>query len=80
MISSCQIKSARGLLGWSAMELAKASGVGIATIRRYELQDGIPSANVHSLKAIEDAFWSAGVEFIGDPLNDPGVKLRRKNS
>ena len=79
MISSCQIKSARGLLGWSAAELAKASGVGIATIRRYELQDGIPSANAHTLRAIEDAFRSVGVEFIGDPLNDPGVKLRRKS-
>jgi len=77
MISVCQIKGARGLLGWSALKLAEASGVGVATIRRYELQDGIPAGNSLSLKAIEDTLVSAGIEFIGDPLLDPGVKLRR---
>jgi hypothetical protein len=41
------------------------------------LQDGIPAANSLSLKAIEDTLVSAGIEFIGDPLLDPGVKLRR---
>ena len=31
------------MLSWSAADLAKASGVGPATIRRYEMQVGIPA-------------------------------------
>ena len=75
MLSVCQIKAARAFLGWSAIELAKNSAVGIATIRRYELQDGIPSAHASVLKAIKLCFESAGIEFTGDPLKNPGVTL-----
>jgi len=75
MISVCQIKSARAFLGWSAQQLADASGIGVATIRRYELQEGIPSAHARVLKAIEEAFSDHGIEFTGDPLVNPGVTL-----
>jgi transcriptional regulator with XRE-family HTH domain len=75
MISSCQIKAARALLGWSASYLAKVCDVGVATIRRYELQDGVPGANARVLKSIEDAFVKAGIEFTGDPIKNPGVTL-----
>jgi len=78
MLSVSQIKAARSLLGWTASKLADESGVGIATIRRCELQSGIPSANTKSLKSIEDALINAGIEFIGDPIKDPGVKLKAK--
>ena len=63
------------MLGWTAKDLAKSSGVGIATIRRYELQEGIPSANAKTLKALEDALTSVGIQFTGDPLVNPGVVL-----
>ena len=36
MISSRQIKAARALLGWKGQDLADKSGVGVATLRRYE--------------------------------------------
>jgi len=75
MISASQIKAARALLGWSANYLAEVSGVGVATIRRYELQEGVPGANARVLKSIEDAFVLAGIEFTGDPLKNPGVTL-----
>ena len=42
MISSSQLKAARAMLGWSALKLAESSSIGPATIRRYELQQGIP--------------------------------------
>ena len=41
------------MLSWSAAELAKASGVGPATIRRYEMQTGIPSSNTSTLLSIQ---------------------------
>ena len=78
MISSNQIRAARALLGWSGTDLADLSGVGITTLRRYELQRGIPSANTSVLMMIKKTLESAGIEFTGDPLVNPGVTLRIK--
>ena len=76
MVSSSQIKAARAMLGWSAIELANRSGVGSASIKRYEVQDGVPVANTKNLLAIRNALEVAGIEFTGDPLVNPGVTLR----
>ena len=78
MISSSQIKAARAMLGWSAAELAKASKVGPATIRRYEMQEGVPSANLNTIIAIKNTLENEGIEFTGDPLVNPGVILHLK--
>ena len=78
MLSSNQIRAARALLGWSGTDLADLSGVGITTLRRYELQRGIPSANTSALMMIKKTLESAGIEFTGDPLVNPGVTLRIK--
>ena len=75
MVSSCQLKAARALLGWNAIDLANASGVGSATIKRYEVQVGIPSGNSQNLFKLIKSLESAGIEFSGDPLNNPGVTL-----
>ena len=77
MISSRQIKAARALLGWKGQDLADKSGVGVATLRRYEAQDGMPNANKFVIKAIKTCLEEAGIIFSGDPLTDPGVKLRK---
>ena len=78
MLSSNQIRAARALLGWSGTDLADLSGVGITTLRRYELQRGIPSANTSVLMMIKQTLESAGIEFTGDPWVNPGVTLRIK--
>jgi len=75
VISSRQIKAARAILGWSSDVLADLSGVGSATIKRYERQDGIPNANTAVLKSLKDCFELAGITFTGDPLINPGVTL-----
>ena len=80
MLSSNQIRAARALLGWSGTDLADLSGVGITTLRRYELQRGIPSANTSVLMMIKKTLESAGIEFTGDPLVNPGVTLRIKGN
>ena len=79
MISSRQIKAARALLDWKGQDLADKSGVGITTLRRYEAQDGVPSANKFVIRAIKTCLEEAGVIFSGDPLTDPGVKLRKSD-
>jgi len=78
MLSSSQISKARALLGWSGTDLAEKSGVGITTLRRYELQIGIPSANTSVLLTLKETLEKAGIEFTGDPLVNPGVTLRIK--
>jgi transcriptional regulator with XRE-family HTH domain len=78
MISVRQIKAGRSMLNWSAADLAKASGVGPATIRRYEMQVGIPTGNTSTMLSIQSALENAGIQFTGDPLINPGVTLNLK--
>jgi transcriptional regulator with XRE-family HTH domain len=75
MITSCQIRAARALINWSARELAVKSGVGVATVRRMELAEGIPSSNAQNLELVKRALELLGVEFIGTPEDRPGVRL-----
>jgi transcriptional regulator with XRE-family HTH domain len=75
MLNSSQIRAARALLGWSGQELSRKSGVGVTTIRRYELEEGVPSANLRVLDKIKTTFEAAGIEFTGNPLKNPGVTL-----
>ena len=77
MISVSQIKAARSMLNWSAKYLAIKSGIGVASIRRYEMQDDIPSPNAKNLHRLIKVFNDAGIEFIGDPLNNLGVILHK---
>lgn len=75
-ISSAQLRAARALLRWSAVDLARASKVGVATIRRVEIIDGvIPVTRANEL-AIRRALEDAGVEFIDENGGGAGVRLR----
>ena len=78
MIISEQIRAARQLVKITAGELAELSGVGVATIRRFELMSGVPSGNARSIEAIQKALEAAGVEFLGTPEDGPGVRLKPK--
>ncbi len=78
MISSAQIRAARALLRWSAGDLSQASGVGTATLQRMEVMEGVPSGQVRTLLAIKEALEGAGVEFVGSPTDNPGVRLKTK--
>lgn len=73
------MRAARGLLRWSADDLAKASKVSIATIRRAEATDDAPKTTDANLAAIRIALENAGVIFIDQNGNGPGVRLRDKS-
>jgi len=75
MISVSQIRAARAMLRWTAQDLADAAGVGITTIRRMDVMDGVPIVNVKTLLALKAALEAAGVEFVGTPDDRPGVRL-----
>lgn len=77
LISSLQIRAARGLLGISALELAQAAGVPHRTVQRLETGTGIPDYRSGTLDRLKSALEREGIEFIGDPLTSPGVRLKR---
>ena len=76
MITSEQIRAARALLRMTVAELANRSRIGVATIKRLEAANGIPAAHARTLDTLETTFNQAGVEFIGGPNDQPGVRLR----
>ncbi len=78
MITSGQIKAARGILGWTARDLAAKSGIGFSTMIRLEASEGVPSSNVKTLDAIQRALEESGIQFIGTPDDGPGVRLFSK--
>lgn len=79
MISTAQVRAARVMLRWTAQNLADKSGVGVATIRRMEVLEGVPSGQVRTLIAIQQTLEAAGVEFIGTPDDRPGVRLAKSH-
>ena len=77
LIASEQIRAGRALLRISVSELSKSAGVGVATIKRIEAMDGLPSANARTLDALVKALESMGIEFLGSPDDAPGLRLRK---
>jgi len=64
------------MLKWTADDLAKKSDIGVATIRRLEVMNGIPSGQTRILESIQKTLEQGGVEFIGTPDHQPGVRLK----
>ena len=77
MILPKQIKAARALLGLNQDELARAAGIGSATLKRVEATDEVRGA-AGTLWKIEQALEKAGIEFISaEGGKGQGVRLRR---
>lgn len=73
------MRAARALLRWSADDLADRTKIGVATIRRAEAIDGQLATTESNQLAMRRAFEGAGVIFIDQNGEGPGVRLR-KNS
>lgn len=77
IISIAQIRAARALLRWTALDLAGAAGVGVSTIRRIEVMDGAPLIHMRTLLSIQSALEAAGIEFIDSDDGSCGVVLHK---
>ncbi len=75
-LTSEQIRAARALLRWSAVDLAEASAVAANTIRRAEVAEGPTTLTAANDLSIRRALEEAGVEFINENGGGPGVRLR----
>jgi transcriptional regulator with XRE-family HTH domain len=77
-LTSAQIRAARSLIRWTAEDLAGASAISVATIRRAELKEKETSLTAANDLAIRGALESAGVEFIDGNGGGPGVRLGKR--
>jgi transcriptional regulator with XRE-family HTH domain len=78
MITSAQIRAARGLLKWTQAVLAAKSGLSLVTLNMIEGETVQPRKA--SLAAIQQALEAGGVEFIGGCGGGIGVRLREEAS
>jgi transcriptional regulator with XRE-family HTH domain len=77
---SPQIRAARALLGWSQDKLAQRAGIGLATLRRIEQNEGMLKANFSTIVKIQKALEQAGVHFTENDSGEIGVSLKLKTS
>jgi transcriptional regulator with XRE-family HTH domain len=81
MITSGQLRAARGLLGIDQRKLAAMSGLSLPTIQRMETSDGVIRGNVDSLMKLVAALEAGGIELISDNAvsggGGRGVRLKK---
>jgi transcriptional regulator with XRE-family HTH domain len=73
---SSQIRAARALLGWSQDKLARAAGVGLATLQRLEQNEGVVKGNFTTIIKIQKVLEQAGVGFTDDEAGEIGIRLQ----
>ena len=74
-ISVGQVRAARGLIGWSQEDLAREAKIGRATLADFESGKREPYSS--TLEAIRSALELAGVIFVEENGEGPGVRLRK---
>ena len=74
IISSRQIRAARGLLGWTRTELADRAVLSITTIADVERGDVNPKAS--TVESIILTLEKAGIEFIRPDASGKGEGVR----
>ena len=68
------VKAARQLLGWSVLKLASRVGISESAVRLFE--SGINSALLDP-NAMRTVLEAAGLEFVEENGEGPGVRLRK---
>ena len=78
MMTVEQLKMARAALGWSIQTLADKSLVSVRTIKRIESEGMIEKVTPANMKLLRETLQDAGIEFIRDEGEGPGVRLRSR--
>lgn len=78
MLTAEQLRAARAIVRMEQAELAVAAGLSVETIKRLERLRGPISANTSTEAALRRAFGEAGVIFIEENGEGPGVRLKKR--
>lgn len=78
MLTSEQIRAARGLLKWSAQDLAERAGVSYPTIQRLDSGTGPVGGLATTIEKVLVAFEDAGVQFLPENGGGAGVRFRER--
>jgi transcriptional regulator with XRE-family HTH domain len=78
LITSAQLRAARGLLGWSQTELAKKAELSLPTVKRVEAGAG-PRVSDNARARLRKALEAAGVVFIDENGGGLGVRLKQRS-
>ena len=78
MVSPGQVRAARAFLNWKQTDLANAAGISEGSVKNVERgnTDSYPA----TLRAVQSALEIAGVIFIEENGDGPGVRLRKQKS
>ncbi len=71
--TAAHCRAARRLLGWSAEELAKRSGLGISTVRNFE-SGHRPRLQKRTVRDILAGLKDGGIEWRTEEPGDPSIK------
>lgn len=74
VVTSSQVRAARGLLNWSVHDLASAAGVSPMTVKRLEASREALEVRQDSADAVRTALEHAGIEFTFGPGSKPGIR------
>jgi transcriptional regulator with XRE-family HTH domain len=74
VVTSAQLRAARGLLSWTVRDLAAKAGVHRNTVTRFETEATAPG---HAIEQVVRTLEDGGVEFIAEDGGGPGVRLRK---
>jgi transcriptional regulator with XRE-family HTH domain len=74
MVRSAQLRAARSLLNWTVRDLAEKAGVHRNTISRAETEE---TEHGHAVAQMVRTLESAGVIFVEENGEGPGVRLRK---
>jgi transcriptional regulator with XRE-family HTH domain len=76
MINPAQIRAARHLLSLSQSDIAEVTGLSLPTVKRVESERNVP-VSAEAIKAVRAALEAAGVIFVAENGEGPGVRLRK---
>lgn len=75
-----QIAAARTLIGMSQPDLAARANISVPTLKRMEASTGPAVGMANNVLAIRAALEAAGVIFVEENGEGPGVRLRKEKS